>query len=292
MSSVSEYYRAEELPEALELLAQHGERATLLAGGTDVMVWIQSDRFVPDVVIDIWNVRPACAAIEDCGDFVRVGALASYAEIIDSAPLRRWHPLLVEAAREIGAAQIQNRGTMGGNVGGSSPAGDTLPVLLAYDAEVELASLAGERAVPYREFCTGYRETARRADEMIVGFRLPKVPDGAVQRWYKVGTRLAQAISKTMLAGVGALDADGCVAWVRIGVGSVAPVPVLCDSVAKAVTGRRLDAQALAEARRRTHDDISPIDDVRSTREYRAKVTENLVARFLSALGAGAPSRE
>jgi CO/xanthine dehydrogenase FAD-binding subunit len=285
MLAQPEFHRATSLAQALALLAEPGPTPTLLAGGTDVMVWIQAGAFRPERVIDIWGVRPECAGIGDDGDAIAIGALASYSEILASPLVKEHLPALWAASREVGAAQIQSRGTLGGNLGGSSPAGDTLPCLLAYDAEVTLASVAGTRQVPYAEFCTGYRATQRRPDEMITTVRFPKPAAAAVHGWHKAGTRLAQAISKTMLAGVGHLDDAGRVAQVRLGVGSVAPVPLRLDGVAAAVTGRVLDEDVLEEARRLAEAEIRPIDDVRSTADYRRVVTGNLVVRYLRELG-------
>jgi len=275
------FERAESLDHALSLLARPGPEATLLAGGTDVMVWIQSGRFNPERVVEIWGIRPECAAITEDEASVTVGALATYSEIIASRAVADHLPILLEACREIGATQIQNRGTMGGNIGGSSPAGDTLPVLLAYDATIILRSATGRREVPYADFCTGYRETAREPDELITEIRIPKPPAGTTQRWYKAGTRLAQAISKVMIGGVCRLDGEGRVAECRIGAGSIAAVPLLLETTAAAVTGRPIDEETIELGRTTAMAEVVPIDDVRSTAEYRRLVSGNLVARLL-----------
>lgn len=284
MSSLPTFERADTLEHALQRLTEAGPPWTLLAGGTDIMVWMKEGQFKPDRVLDLWGIRKECNAIEDRGDVLSVGALATYSEIIAS-PLAQEHlPVLVEASKEVGAVQIQNRGTIGGNIGGSSPAGDTLPVLLAYDASVVLRSARGTRSVPYRQYCTGYRTTARKDDEIIVEILFPKPSSAATQRWYKAGTRLALAISKVMVAAVGETDDDGRVTSLAIGVGSVAPVPVLLDSVTVELQGKVLDERLVELARKKAERDITPIDDIRSTAQYRRSVTGNLVARFLSEL--------
>lgn len=274
------YHAPKTLSEALDLLAQPGPEATLLAGGTDVMVWIQSGSFEPDRVIDIWGLRPECAQVEDRGDSIAIGALATYSEILDSDLVQRHLPAFAEACSEIGARQIQNRGTMGGNIGGSSPAGDTLPCLLAYDAQISLASASGTRTVAYESYCTGYRQTEKRPDELIAEVIFPKPTAGTKHYWCKAGTRLAQSISKVMVAATGAMDGER-ISWVRVAAGSVGPVPLLLHEVNKVVAGRRIDESLLADARRATESAIAPIDDVRSTAHYRNSVTANLVARFL-----------
>ena len=181
----------------------------------------------------------------------------------------RWSlvPMLVAAAREVGGAQIQNRGTLGGNIANASPAGDTLPVLAAADARIVLRSAGGERRVSFSEFYTGYRTSVRQPDELITAIEIPAI-EGR-QWWRKVGTRRAQAISKVMMAGVRGPQ-------VRIALGSVGPVVVLATGAAKVLAhgGSVADAQA-ALAR-----EITPIDDVRSTGEYRQQVAANLLAQF------------
>jgi CO/xanthine dehydrogenase FAD-binding subunit len=286
------YERAKNLEHALTLLAKKGPTPTLLAGGTDVMVWLESGRFRPERVVDISRLRDdGCAGvtIAEAGTEpgaasaeVRIGALTTYRELIGSDVVAQRLPLLHAAAREVGAVQIQTRGTIGGNLGGSSPAGDTLPVLLAYGASVVVQSKkGGERVIPYAEFCTGYRMTALRPAELIVAVRVPVPPEGAVQRWFKAGTRLAQAISKVMVAGWGAVGPDGAVTHLRVAAGSVAPVPLLLDGVAAACVGRPLDDATIAEARAAAEAQVVPIDDVRSTAEYRRTVTGNMVASLL-----------
>ncbi len=271
------------LDEALQLLAEKGPEPTLLAGGTDVMVWIQSGSFKPDRVIDIWGLRPECAHVEDRGDTIAIGALATYSEILESATVQAHLPAFAEACAEIGARQIQNRGTMGGNIGGSSPAGDTLPCLLAYDARVVLASTAGTRSVAYENYCTGYRQTEKRADELITEILFPKPTPTTKHYWCKAGTRLAQSISKVMVAGCGEMDGDR-IGWVRVAAGSVGPVPLLLDEVSSVVAGQKLDGDLLADARKAARSGIAPIDDVRSTAQYRSTVAANLVARFLEGM--------
>ena len=175
--------------------------------------------------------------------------------------------MLVSAAREIGGPQIQNRGTIGGNIANASPAGDSLPVLAAAEAALVLQSLDGERAVPFNGFYTGYRASVRRPDELIVAVRI--TPVEGVQWFRKVGTRAAQAISKIVMAAVRAPSP-------RIALGSVAATTIRLPKTEAALAG----GAGIAEARRVLMDEIHPIDDVRSTAEYRRQVAANLLARF------------
>ncbi len=181
--------------------------------------------------------------------------------------------MLAAAAREVGGAQIQHRGTIGGNVGNASPAGDTLPVLAVADAVVELASVDGVRRVPFARFYAGYRKSVAVSDELIVGFHVPRIRE---PQWFrKVGTRAAQAISKVVFAGVGGR-------MPRMALGSVAPTVVRLLETERALAS----GLGLEEAARRLQTEIAPIDDIRSTGDYRRAVAANLLAAFWADVGA------
>lgn len=272
------YIRPRTLQEALDARAQHPDWM-VLAGGTDLMV-NANHRPAPAGIIDLWRL-PELGGITKT-DVLTIGAGATWLEVQRNADvLERFRPL-AEAAKEIGALQIQARGTLGGNVGNSSPVGDSLPVLLAFDAELELASVRGRRRVPYREFCTGYRKTQLAPDELIVAARLPIIQSQARTTWRKVGTRRAQSISKVMGAAVIFRDGD-VVTSARVALGAVADRPIRLPAVEQAVAGLPLGRAAEA-ARAALRTAIQPIDDVRSTSVYRREVAENLVARFFSVI--------
>ena len=239
---------------------------TPIAGCTDVYVGLQFGSVKETRFIDLWALKEL-RGIAMSGQMLRVGALTTFTELIESKLVQRRLPMLVAAAREVGGAQIQNRGTLGGNIANASPAGDTLPVLAAAGAQIVLRSKGGERTVPFESFYTGYRTSVRKPGELITAIEFPRV-DGT-QWWRKVGTRRAQAISKIMMAAVRGSD-------VRIAIGSVAPTVVLAKKAAAVLSGGGsvADAQAVLRA------EIAPIDDVRSTKEYRVKVAENLLASF------------
>jgi CO/xanthine dehydrogenase FAD-binding subunit len=282
---VTEYKRPRDIAEALDLRARHPDWM-VLAGGTDLMV-NANHRPAPVGIIDVWRL-PGLGGITATSDRVVIGAGTTWYEVeTHPAILERWAPLAA-AAREIGALQIQARGTLGGNVGNSSPVGDSLPVLLAFDAELELASARGRRRVPYREFCTGYRKTLLAADELIVSATLPAPSAHTRVTWRKVGTRRAQSISKVMGAAAIELDldrrgADGIVRSARVALGAVADRPIRITAVEDAVRGLS-PTQAADAARAALRSAIKPIDDVRSTATYRLDVAENLVARFFSGI--------
>jgi xanthine dehydrogenase small subunit len=257
--------RPRSLKAALASLA--GDPAlTPIAGCTDVYVGLHFRTLPQRRFIDLWGLKEL-RGISVTGDMLRIGALTTYTEIIESKVVQKRVPMLVAASREVGGAQIQNRGTLGGNVANASPAGDTLPVLAAANARIVLRSQAGTRTVPFDTFYTGYRTSVRRLDELIVAIEIPRI-DGR-QWWRKVGTRRAQAISKIMMAGVRGKA-------VRIGVGSVGPTVVLASKTA----GVLMNGGSIAEAQAALLGEITPIDDVRSTGEYRAKVAANLLESF------------
>jgi CO/xanthine dehydrogenase FAD-binding subunit len=237
-----------------------------LAGCTDLFVQLNAGQLRGARFLNLWRLDDL-RGIEVREGRLVLGALSTYAEVLASPLVREHLPMLAAASREVGAMQIQQRGTLGGNLANASPAGDTLPVFAAADALVVLRSLDGERRIPVTQFYTGYRRTLRHRDELIVALEVPPV---AGAQWFrKVGARAAQAISKVVIAAVRAPVP-------RIAVGSVAPTVVRLRE-----TERLLASGApLAAAQAALEHDISPIDDVRSTARYRMAVARNLLARF------------
>jgi CO/xanthine dehydrogenase FAD-binding subunit len=266
------------LGEALDELARHPE-ARPLAGGTDLMVVLDAGQLPPGRYVSLQHCREL-AAIELHGEGVRIGALATYTAIQRSPLLAGRYPLLGIAARETGGVATQNRGTIGGNIANASPAADTPPVLVVYDAELDLISLAGTRRVPYRDFHRGYKQMDLRPGELIARIVLPAVP--AVRSYYrKVGTRRAQAIAKVSFAGLLRAD-NGAVQDVRIALGSVAPTVIRALATEEALRGQPLDAGTIDAAERALLGEIAPIDDIRSTARYRTRVAANLLREFLA----------
>lgn len=240
-----------------------------IAGCTDVYVSFQFGTMKQRRFIDLWQLDEL-RGITVKGDTLRIGALTTYTELIESKVVNRRLPMLVAASREVGGAQIQNRGTVGGNIANASPAGDTLPVLAAADARVVLRSDRGQRTVPFQSFYTGYRATVRQPNELITAIEFPAIQ--GKQWWRKVGTRRAQAISKIMIAAVRGPA-------VRIAFGSVGPTVVLASRTASILQA----GGAIADAQAALLTEITPIDDIRSTREYRSRVATNLLAEFWDA---------
>ncbi|MGH7149216.1 MAG: FAD binding domain-containing protein [Planctomycetota bacterium] len=267
-----------DLGETLEALAARDPGLRIVAGGTDVMVEVQAGSFRGSTLLDVWRLGEL-RGIRREGDLLSIGALETYTDL-QRDPLVRDHlPSLVEASATIGGVQIQNRGTLGGNLANASPAGDSLPVLLALDAVVECASRGGSRRVPVRDFFLGYRKTALGADELLARILVP-IPGGERLFFRKIGTRAAQAISKVVIAGALRVE-EGRIAGVRLAAGSVAPVPIRLPRTERLLAGRRLDPPLADAAAASAASEVAPIDDVRSTEAYRRAVTGRILRRWL-----------
>jgi CO/xanthine dehydrogenase FAD-binding subunit len=254
-----------------------------VAGGTDLLVQITGELGPPpDRVLDLWQLGELRGIAVENGELV-LGALTTYTEIRRSELCRDHLPALVDAAATIGAAQIQNRGTIGGNIANASPAGDTLPVLLATDAQIVLGSASGERTIRATDFWTAYRQTARRPDELVVQVRIP-LPVGRQVRFRKVGTRRAQAISKVVMCLSWRADAG---VWrdVRLGLGSIAATPVRARETERVLEGAAPRKETADHAAATIATEIHPIDDVRSTADYRRVVTARVLHRLLREAG-------
>jgi CO/xanthine dehydrogenase FAD-binding subunit len=255
-----------------------------LAGGTDVMVVLAAGHLKPGRYVSIWELDEL-RGIDVHDDFIVAGALTTYTDVREHPVMRDEFPMLVDAARLSGAIAIQNRGTLGGNIVNASPAADSPPALVAYDAELELVSTRGARWVPYRGFHTGYKAMQKQPDELVRAIRMPRRPggEGALHYYRKVGTRKAQAIAKIGLAALGRID-DGKVAHVRLALASVAPTVLEATRTEAAVLGHALDDRTIAAALAAFDEELTPIDDVRSTERYRRTVAKNLVEDFLRTL--------
>ncbi len=275
------YVRPASLAEAVAARAAHPDWI-VLAGGTDLMVEAPQ-RPVPAGIIDLWAM-PELRGIARDGDAIRIGAGTSWLEVMVDPLITVDAPVLAAAAREIGALQIQTRGTIGGNVVTSSPVGDSLPALLALDAELELASPRGARTVAYADFATSYRKTLLAADELVAAIRLPRPPPGTWQGWRKVGTRRAQSISKVMAAAL-ITKVDGVITRARFGLGAVADRPIRALAAEAAAIGRPADRATAALVADAAVAAITPITDVRSTAGYRLGVVRGLVMRFVISAG-------
>ncbi|MEO6239154.1 MAG: xanthine dehydrogenase family protein subunit M [Vicinamibacterales bacterium] len=250
------------------------------AGGTDLMVVLEAGHLPPGRYVSLQNCRELLG-IEEAAGAIAIGALVTYTEIGKSVLLAPRHSLLGLAARETGGLATQNRGTIGGNIANASPAADTPPALLAYDAQLELMSCGGTRRVPYADFHRGYKQMDLAPGELIARIHLPARQDGWRDYYRKVGTRRAQAIAKVSFAGAILMEEDR-VKDVRIALGSVAPTVVRATLTEEMLRGKRLDAEALSVAEKALASEIAPIDDIRSNAHYRGRVAGNLLREFLA----------
>jgi CO/xanthine dehydrogenase FAD-binding subunit len=273
------------LSQAYALLAKSPPGLRVLAGGTDLMVQLNARVGIESIghVLDIWNVREL-RGIERTEKLV-IGALTTYSDLIKSPLVRELFPALADVSREVGAWAIQNRGTLGGNVCNASPAGDTLPLLLAADADFILGGPRGERVVPASEFFGGYRKTALEKDELFLRVELPMLSSQRAPRlvYRKVGTRRAQSISRTILAVRASAD-RAVLSEVRVAAGCVAPIPIRCRMTESVLEGKQLDAPLIAAAQDALNADIQPIGDVRGSAEYRRLATANVLEQLLRGL--------
>ncbi|HEY6828175.1 MAG TPA: xanthine dehydrogenase family protein subunit M [Gemmatimonadaceae bacterium] len=262
--------------DALEML--RGDQRTPIAGATDLFVALNFGTLTPRRFVDIWRIDELRRVVID-GDMLAIGALVTYTELIRSPLIAARLPMLVEASRLVGGPQIQNRGTIGGNIANASPAGDTLPVLLAADAMILVGGQRGEREIAAKDFFVAYRKTALAPDELILHVRFP-IPPGREMRFRKVGTRRAQAISKVVMALAWRMD-GGVWRDVRVGLGSVAPTPVRVRRTEAILEGAVPDAALADRAAAAIAAEIAPIDDIRSTASYRRLVAGRVLRRLI-----------
>jgi CO/xanthine dehydrogenase FAD-binding subunit len=270
------------LEDALQIFASEPGAWKPFAGGTDLMVLLEAGRLTHTRYLDLWNLDEL-RGITSTSEELIAGALTTYTDVLRDPVMNAEFPLMCRAAAETGGIATQNRGTLGGNIANASPAADTPPVLLVYDAVLEMASIGGTRSVPYRQFHTGYKTMDMAADEIIVRIRLPRGRRGWREHYRKVGTRRAQAIAKVCFAGAVHM-AGGMLRDVRLAFGSVAPTVVRCPQAEAAILARRVDASTISDARAALTADLSPISDIRSTARYRLRVAQNLLSDFLETL--------
>lgn len=277
------------LPAVLSLLAKEPGVWLPIAGGTDVMVQYAAGKLPARKLVSIWNL-PELRGIEIFPGEVQIGAGCTYSDLRAHDIVGREFPLLSSAASWTGGIANQNRGTIGGNIVNASPAADSLPALLVYEAQLILVSANGERRVPYENFHVDYRKTRLAPNELIRAVCLPRRFSRYYARARKVGARKAQAIAKVCLAALGRLENE-VVEDIRLAMGSMAPIPLRLAKTEACIKGKQIDAALIRLARQTIAAEIQPIDDVRSTARYRGAVAGNLVTEFLEALSASGMPR-
>jgi xanthine dehydrogenase small subunit len=267
------------IEEALEAYARH-TRAVPLAGGTDFMVGWNAGADNGRLILDLSAIT-SWKRVRESGRAVRIGALTTHWQLQQEPSVTKRFPLLVEACATIGGRQIQTRGTLGGNIANASPAGDTFPPLAVYDAKIRLRSAEGRRTLPFIEVFEGVKKTSLAPGELIESIDLETPRNPTRQLFRKVGTRAASAISKTVAAGLLWTRPNGTIRELRFALGSMAPTVRRLRTVEDFVAGKKPTAEVVEEAVRLLEEDVSPIDDLRSTRAYRLQVSRNLLRRFL-----------
>ena len=270
------------LADALVLLDREPGVWKPFAGGTDLMVLLEAGKLPHRNYVNIWGLKEL-RGIEATDSHITLGALTTYTDVRSHPILQNEFPMLCQAASETGGLAIQNRGTLGGNIINASPAADSPPALLAYDAEIELISTGGSRWLPYRGFHTDYKQMLLAPNELLARIRLPRNTRDAMQYYRKVGTRKAQAISKVCLAALAKLDHDQ-IGDIRIALGSVAPIVLRCVQTEDILRGQKLNTDTIKLGCAILEKEISPIDDIRSTADYRLQVAKNLLTDFLLTL--------
>jgi CO/xanthine dehydrogenase FAD-binding subunit len=277
------------LAAVLKLLADAPGEWTPIAGGTELMVAHAAGRLAPQKLVSLWGI-PELRFIKTGTESISIGAGATFRDLRARADIAAELPLLAKAAGWIGSIANQSRATVGGNLVNGSPAADSSPALLAYDAEIELISTRGSRRISYSSFHTGYKRNVLAPDELLFAVHMPL--RFARHRKYlrKVGTRRAMAISKVAMAAT-ALVEDGVIGEIRVAAASLAAFPARLCQVESALLGQPIDARTMEIARRALLAEVKPIDDIRSTAEYRKRVAANLLEEFLNELRAEAPAK-
>ena len=287
-SNVSQYdlIAPGSLASVLSTLADSPGEFTPVAGGTELMVALGAGRLGAKKLVSLWGI-PELRFIEISEDAVTIGSGTTFTDLRGHPVIASDFTLLAQAASWTGSIANQNRGTLGGNCVNASPAADSPPALLVYEAELKLISASGERSLSYGDFHLGYKKTALRPDELLHTIHVPRTFGGYRQYIRKVGTRNAQAISKIALAALAKLDGDR-IADVRLGAASLVDRPVRCSAAEAALLNQRLDSDnidaTVRAARAALASEAKPIDDIRSTAKYRAAVAGNLLEEFLRSL--------
>ena len=270
------------LSAVLTLIATEPGQWTPIAGGTELMVAFAAGKLNSSKLVNLWGI-PELRFIETKPESIAVGAGTTFTDLRNSEIVTKEFSLLAKAATWIGAIANQNRATLGGNLVNGSPAADSSPALLVYDAEVEFTSVRGKRRIPYSAFHTGYKQNAMAADELLYAIHLRRRFAGHSRYIRKVGPRRAMAISKVALAATALLQ-NGAVSEIRLAAASLAPYPIRLHQTESQLIGRAITADSIQAARSALLKEAQPIDDIRSTAEYRRRVGANLLEEFLRGL--------
>ena len=278
---VPEYTAPTTLEDALRIKKAAGADARVIAGGTDLILKMRDKVFTPTMLIDLRRI--SLDTISPTSDAMCFGAYVTQSQLLANADVRKMYPALAEACREFAGPPIRNRGTLGGNIVNASPGADLLPPLLAYDANVVLASSGEDRELPLTEFLTGPGQTTLAPEEILTEIRMPLMPARTASIFIKLGQRRSMAIALVSVAARLTLDAKGVVNEARIVLGAVAPTPIRAPTAENVLTGSQLSDELIEQAAREAQDAATPISDVRAHEPYRKDMTAVLVRRALVA---------
>jgi len=276
-----QYFAPRKIEEALEILTECGKEIKVIAGGTDLLIQYYDRLYEINGWLDLKNIKEL-KEIKMHQNQMEIGAMVSHAQLENSEDIKKYYPVLSQAASDIGSPQIRNRGTIGGNIVNASPAGDLLAPLMAYDAQFRLISVQGEKIVPAEEFFIGPKKTILEPAQLLTQIILPLPSERTYGCWIKIGKRKALIIATITLALVVEMDEDNkTVKDVRTCLGSVAPTPIEIKEIRKKIIGKDFNQLDFAELGQIVEDKISPIDDIRGTREYRKDVAKNIMINAL-----------
>ncbi len=273
------YLRPKNLQEAVEQLGRYGEEAKILAGGTDLIPMIRDCLITPKTMIDI-SFLDELRYIREEGDMIKIGALTTHSEILKSPLINGKTGVLAKAEKVLGATQIRNRGTIGGNLCNASPAADTAPPLMVLNAKLKAISVEGERIIPIEEFFTGPRKNALKPNEILVEVQVSPEPEKSGSSFIKLGRRRALTLSVVSTAALIVMDGVKC-RDARIALGAVAPTPVRAKETEKLLINKELNGEVISSAAEKVVEEINPITDIRGSAEYRKEMSKVLTKRCL-----------
>ncbi len=278
--SPMQYVAPTSAEEAIALLSEHGDRARVLAGGTDLIVDLKHKPGNVELLVDVTTIPQFCG-IEETDDGLRIGSMARYGEIMTNPLINEYTPEIVAASHTVGAVQTRNLGTIGGNLVTCVPSADSAPALLVLDAEVTVVGKKGQRRMPLTEFFVGPRKTCLEPHELLVDIRIPKANLGKPSHFLKFGLRKGQALALVNAAAALWLDDKGAIAEPRIALGAVAPTPIRTPKAEALLAGKKPTDELLREAAEVAVTECKPIDDFRASANYRRQLVRTMTFRCL-----------
>ena len=275
------YFAPQKIEEALEILSGYGKEIKIIAGGTDLLIQYYDRLYEINSWLDLKNIKEL-KEIKISKNQMEIGAMVTHAQLEKSEDIKKYYPVLSQAAADIGSPQIRNRGTIGGNIVNASPAGDLLSPLMAYDAQFKLLSLQKEALISAEEFFIGPKKTILEPAQLLTRIILPLPSERTYGCWIKIGKRKALIIATITLALIVEMDEDNkTVEDVRTCLGSVAPTPIEIKEIREKMIGKKFNQLDFNQLGQIVEDKISPIDDIRGTREYRKDVAKNIMINAL-----------